>query len=134
MAAEVHSHHCANCSAPLEVELGQVEVFCDYCDSHLKVIPGEDELAVVKTREEMKYRERVAVQKAILRQQLEREEAERWRQTAAKVAIAALPIVGRSAGRGLFNAALRRGGGCLGCGCLGVLLAVGLGLFSLLLG
>lgn len=130
MAAEVHSHHCANCSAPLEVELGQVEVFCDYCDSHLKVIPGQDELELVKTREEMKYRERVAVQKAILRQQLEREEAERWRQTAANVAIAAMPMVGRAAGRGLFNAALRSGSGCLSCGCLSllVLLMVALGL------
>ena len=118
---EVQAHHCANCSAPLEVELGQVEVFCEYCDSELKLIPGQEELAVVRTREEMKYRERVAVQKAILRQKLEREEAEKWRQTAAKVAIHALPIVGRSAGRGLFNAALQRGGGCFGCGCLAVL-------------
>lgn len=118
MAAEVHAHHCANCSAPLEVELGEVEVFCDYCDSLLKIIPGQDELAVVRTREEMKYRERVAVQKAILRQKLEHEEAERWRQTAARVAIAAVPLVGRAAGRGLFNAALKRGGGCVGCGCL----------------
>ena len=130
MTAEVHAHHCANCSAPLDVELGQVEVFCDYCDSYLKVIPGEDELAVVKTREEMKYRERVAVQKAILRQQLDREEAEKWRQTAARVAISAMPLVGRAAGRGLFNAALRRGGGCLSCGCLALLglLAAALGL------
>lgn len=118
MTAEVQGHHCSNCSAPLEVELGQVEVFCDFCDSHLRLIPGEDELAVVRTREEMKYRERVAVQKAILRQKLEHEEAERWRQTAARVAIAAVPLVGRAAGRGLFNAALKRGGGCVGCGCL----------------
>lgn len=118
MTPQVESHHCANCSAPLATELGQVETFCDYCDSWLKVIPGEDELAVVRTREEMKYRERVAVQKAILRQKLEREEAERWRQTAARVAIAAVPLVGRAAGRGLFNAALKRGGGCVGCGCL----------------
>ncbi len=29
-----------------------------------------------------------------------------------------MPIVGRAAGRGLFNAALGRGAGCLGCGCL----------------
>ena len=130
---EVQAHHCANCSAPLEVELGQVEVFCEYCDSELKLIPGQDELAVVRTREEMKYRERVAVQKAILRQKLEREEAEKWRQTAAKVAIHALPIVGRSAGRGLFNAALGRGGGCLSCGCL-ALLALLAAAVSLLLG
>jgi uncharacterized Zn finger protein (UPF0148 family) len=124
MPAKPHAHHCANCSAPLEVAVGQVEVFCEFCDSRLKIIPGEDELAVVRTREEMKYRERVAVQKAILRQKLEREEADRWRQTAAKVAIAALPIVGRSAGRGLFNAALARGGGCAGCGCLALLAAM----------
>ena len=121
MTAKASGHHCANCSAPLEVELGQVEVFCEFCDSHLRIVPGEDELAVVRTREEMKYRERVAVQKAILRQKLEREEAERWRQTAAKVAIAAVPLVGRAAGRGLFNAALARGGGCLTCGCLALL-------------
>ena len=133
MTAKVQGHHCSNCSAPLEVELGQVEVFCDFCDSHLRIIPGEDELAVVRTREEMKYRERVAVQKAILRQKLEREEAERWRQTAAKVAIAAVPLVGRAAGRGLFNAALQRGGGCLGCGCLGLVLAL-LGALAVLLG
>ena len=99
-------------------------MFCEFCDSRLRIVPGEDELAVVRTREEMKYRERVAVQKAILRQKLEREEAERWRQTAAKVAIAAVPIVGRAAGRGLFNAALHRGSGCLGCGCLTLLALV----------
>jgi uncharacterized Zn finger protein (UPF0148 family) len=133
MTAEAHGHHCSNCSAPLEVELGQVEVFCEFCDSQLRIVPGEDELAVVRTREEMKYRERVAVQKAILRQRLEREEAERWRQTAAKVAIAALPVVGRSAGRGLFNAALQRGGGCLGCGCL-TLSALVLAVLALIFG
>lgn len=124
MTAQVQGHHCSNCSAPLEVALGQVEVLCEFCDSRLRIVPGKDELAVVRTREEMKYRERVAVQKAILRQKLEREEAERWRQTAAKVAIAAVPLVGRAAGRGLFNAALQRAGGCLGCGCLGFLLAL----------
>jgi uncharacterized Zn finger protein (UPF0148 family) len=121
MTAKARGHHCSNCSAPLEVELGQVDVFCEFCDSRLRIVPGEEELAVVRTREEMKYRERVAVQKAILRQKLEREEAERWRQTAAKVAIAAVPVVGRAAGRGLFNAALSRGGGCLGCGCVALL-------------
>ena len=124
MSPTAHGHHCPNCSAPLEVELGQVEVFCEYCDSNLRMLPGKDELAVVRTREEMKYRERVAVQKAVLRQRLEREEAQRWRQTAAKVAIAAVPIVGRAAGRGLFNAALHRGSGCLGCGCLALLALV----------
>ncbi len=122
MTAQAHGHHCSNCSAPLEVALGQVEVLCEFCDSRLRIIPGEDELAVVRTREEMKFRERVAVQKAILRHKLEREEADRWRQTAAKVAIAAVPLVGLAAGRGLFNAALQRGGGCLGCGCLALLI------------
>ncbi|MDH3744856.1 MAG: hypothetical protein OES47_07125, partial [Acidobacteriota bacterium] len=53
-----------------------------------------------------------------------REEADRWRQTAAKVAIAAVPVVGRAAGRGLFNAALARGGGCLGCGCFAAVMIV----------
>jgi uncharacterized Zn finger protein (UPF0148 family) len=133
MTAEIRGHHCSNCSAPLEVELGQVEVFCDFCDSWLRILPGESELAVIRTREEMKYRERVAVQKAILRQKLEREEAERWRQTAAKVAIAAVPLVGRAAGRGLFNAALARGGGCLTCGCL-AFLAIPLLLLAVLFG
>ena len=133
MTAQVHGHHCSNCSAPLEVALGQVEVLCEFCDSRLRIIPGQDELAVIRTREEMKYRERVAVQKAILRQKLEREEAERWRQTAAKVAIAAVPIVGRAAGRGLFNAALARGGGCFGCGCLALLMAA-LGVLAVLFG
>lgn len=128
MTAEPHGHHCSNCSAPLEVELGQVEVFCEFCDSHLRIVPGEDELAVVRTREEMKYRERVAVQKAILRQKLAREEAEKWRQTAAKVAISVVPLVGRAAGRGLFNAALRSSGGCFGCGCL----ALPIGILALL--
>ena len=134
MSAKARGHDCPNCSAPLQVELGQVEVLCEFCDSRLRIIPGQDELAVIRTREEMKYRERVAVQKAILRQKLEREEAERWRQTAAKVAIAAVPLVGRAAGRGLFNAALRSGGGCLGCGCLGLLVAVVLSGLSIFLG
>jgi uncharacterized Zn finger protein (UPF0148 family) len=133
VTAQIQAHHCANCSAPLAVDLGQVEVLCEFCDSRLRIVPGETELAVVRTREEMKYRERVAVQKAILRQKLEREEAERWRQTAAKVAIAAVPMVGRAAGRGLFNAVMQRGGGCLGCGCFGLIAAV-LALLAGLLG
>jgi hypothetical protein len=113
--------------------LGQVEVQCEFCDSQLRILPGKEELAVVRTREEMKYRERVAVQKEILRQKLEREEAERWRQTAAKVAIAAVPVVGEAAGWALFNAALQRGGGCLGCGCL-TLLALVAGVLAVLFG
>jgi hypothetical protein len=108
-------------------------VLCEFCDSQLRLIPGKEELAVVRTREEMKYRERVAVQKAVLRQRLEREEAEKWREVAAKVAIAAVPIVGRAAGRGLFGAAVDKGSGCIGCGCL-VLLALVAGAAALLYG
>jgi len=117
---EPTSHHCPNCSAPIEVPLGEVEVFCEYCDSQLKFVPEAEELEVVKTREEMKHRERVAAQQQILRNKLHHEEMDRWRETAAKVAIASVPILGRSAGRALFNASLRRGGGC-GLGCLGLL-------------
>jgi hypothetical protein len=119
--AETRTIKCPNCSAPLTVPLGETETLCGYCDSQLRMIPGQEELAVVRTREEMKYRERVAVAQARMKQDLAREEADRWRQTAAKVAITALPLVGRSAGRALFDAALRRGGlrpGCLGCGCV----------------
>jgi len=101
------------------VPLGETELDCDYCDSRVRFLPGSDELEVVRTREELKTRERVALQQTRMRHQLEQEEAERWRQTTAKVAIAALPIIGRTAGRALFDAALRRpGSGCLGCGCL----------------
>ena len=121
--AEPTTHHCPNCSAPVAVPLGEVEVFCEYCDSQLKFIPEAEELEVVRTREEMKYRERVAVEKQILRNKLHREEMDRWRETAARVAIASVPIVGRTAGRALFNSALQRGGGC-GCGCVAVIAAV----------
>lgn len=117
---DAETHHCPNCSAPVEVPLGEVEVFCEYCDSQLRFIPDGEELEVVRTREEMKYRERVAVEKQILRDKLHREEMDRWRETAAKVAIAAVPVVGRTAGRALFNQAVSRGGGC-GCGCLALL-------------
>jgi uncharacterized Zn finger protein (UPF0148 family) len=125
--AEGRSVKCPNCSAPLLVPLGETEVDCPYCDSRVRFIPGSEELEVVRTREELKYRERVALQQTRMRQQLEQDEAERWRQTAAKVAIAAVPLIGRTAGRAFFDATLRRGGGgCLGCGCLlplGLLLA-----------
>ena len=127
--------HCPNCSAPLDVPLGETESLCDFCDSRLRLLPGTEEMAVVRTREEMKYRERVAVQKAILRKRLEQEEGERWRQLAGKLAITALPIVGNTAGRALFGATLRRGGGCFGWGCTGVLAALAaivLGLLALL--
>jgi hypothetical protein len=103
------------------VPLGETELDCNFCDSRVRFVPGASELEVVRTREEMKTRERVALAQTRMRQQLEQEESERWRQTAAKVAIAALPVIGRSAGRAVFDAALRRGGrgsGCLGCGCV----------------
>jgi hypothetical protein len=87
-------------------------------------LPAENELEVVRTREEMKHRERVEVEKQILRNRLEQEEMDRWRQTAAKVAIAAVPIVGRTAGRAAFSAAAARGGGCGGCSCLALIAAL----------
>jgi len=43
------------------------------------------------------------VEKQILRNELEHEEMDRWRETASKVAIAALPIVGRTATRALVT-------------------------------
>jgi DNA-directed RNA polymerase subunit RPC12/RpoP len=118
--------HCPNCSAPLKLPLGETEAYCDYCGSQLRFLPDANEMQVVRTREEMKYKERVAVQRAILQKQLEQEEAERWRRTAAQVAIAALPVVGSAVGRGLFRAALGRRGGCLGCGCGTLSLTAGL--------
>jgi uncharacterized Zn finger protein (UPF0148 family) len=129
---KAHSHHCPNCSAPLEVPLGEVEVVCAWCGSRLRFIPEAEELEVVRTREEMKYRERVAVQKQILRNRLEQEEMERWRQVATRVAIAAMPVVGGAAGRAMFGAATERGGGCVGCGCLALLAAVGAVLIGVL--
>jgi uncharacterized Zn finger protein (UPF0148 family) len=112
---------CPNCGAPVALPIGEVEAVCEYCSSLLRFVPEAEELEVVRTREEMKYRERVAVQQQILRNKLEQEEMERWRQTAARVAIAAVPIVGRTAGRAAFDSALRHGGGCTGCGCLGLI-------------
>ncbi|OYW01813.1 MAG: hypothetical protein B7X11_03880, partial [Acidobacteria bacterium 37-65-4] len=77
------------------------------------------EMEVVRTREEMKRKERVEVQRLQLQKQLQEEEAARWRQAAAQVAISTLPVVGTALGRDLFRAALGyRRGGCLGCGCL----------------
>ena len=80
---------CPNCGAPLDVLLGEVEALCEYCRSKLRFVPEENELEVLRTREEMKHRERIAVEKQILRNQLEHEEMDRWRETASKVAIAA---------------------------------------------
>src|SRR5688572_31899564 len=68
------AHDCPNCSAPLKVPLGEVETGCAYCGSRLKILPGESELEVVRTREEMKRKERVDVQRIILEQQLKRSE------------------------------------------------------------
>ncbi len=96
---ETKALDCPNCSAPATVPLGEVETVCEYCGSHLRFLPDEREMEVVRTREEMKRRERVAVQKAILRKKLEQEELARWRETAGKVAIAALPVVGDESGR-----------------------------------
>jgi hypothetical protein len=124
---------CPNCSAPVNVPLGEVETVCEYCGSQLRFLPDEREMEVVRTREEMKYRERVAVQRAALKKKLEQEEMERWRETAGKVAIAALPVVGDVAGRTLFRSAVRHGSGsgCAGCGCLGIVLAALASLFAL---
>ena len=118
---EAIAYDCPNCAAPTMMPLGEVETVCEYCGSHLRFLPDEREMEVVRTREEMKRRERVAIQKAMLRKQLEQEELARWRETAAKVAVAALPVVGDVAGRALFRSAVHRGGaGCSGCGCLAV--------------
>jgi uncharacterized Zn finger protein (UPF0148 family) len=122
---ETHHLGCPNCGAPLDVPLGEVEALCEYCRSKLRFVPEENELEVVRTREEMKHRERIAVEKQLLRNQLEKQEMDRWRETASRVAIAALPIVGRTAGRAAFNAAAGSGGGgCGGCGCLALIAAL----------
>jgi hypothetical protein len=102
-----------------------VEAICEYCSSLLRFVPAKEELEVVRTREQMKYKERVAVQKEVLRNKLEQEEMDRWRQVAGRVAIAALPVVGDVAGKAMFGAAVDRGKGCFGCGCLVVLGAIG---------
>ena len=123
--AETISYDCPNCSAPVTLPLGEVETVCEYCGSHLRFLPDEREMEVVRTREEMKRRERVAIQKAMLKKQLDQEEMARWRNTAARVAIAALPVVGDVAGRAMFRSAVHRGGGgCAGCGCLGLAAAL----------
>ncbi len=116
--SDVCSVKCPNCSAPMTVPLGETEMDCPFCGSLVRFLPGSGEMEVVRTREEMKSRERVAVVQTRMRHELEQEEAERWRQVAARVAIAALPIVGRSVGRAAFEAALGGRRGCLGCGCV----------------
>ena len=128
---EFRSVHCPNCSAPLKVPIGATEALCEYCHSHLRYVPDDDEMEVVRTREEMKYRERVAVRKAEMRQEMEQEEMERWRHLAGRVAITAMPILGDAAGRAVFRAAMARGGGCFGCGCVVLVGALG-GLVALL--
>jgi len=107
------------------VPLGETETHCTFCDSRVRLLPGGGELEVVRTREEMKYKERVALAQTRMRQQLDQEEADRWRQTAARVAITVLPVIGRSAGRAMFDVALGGAGrGCLGCGCVLPLVAL----------
>jgi hypothetical protein len=115
---KTHRLGCPNCGAPLDLAIGDVEALCEYCATRLKFLPEDNELEVVKKREEMKHRERLAIEKQILQNRLEREEMDRWRETAAKVAIAALPVVGRSVAGAAFNSAAGSGGGCSGCGCL----------------
>lgn len=122
---------CPNCAAPLDLPMGETEVLCDFCESRLKFLPDTREMEVVRTREEMKYKERVEVRKLVLQKQLKQEEAEAWRRTAAEVALRALPVVGTAVGRGLFRAALGRSSGCLGCGCLTTLLALLAGILAL---
>jgi len=126
--------HCPDCSAPLSVPLGETETLCPFCSSRLRMIPDREELEVVKTREDMKRQERVEVQRIILQKRLDEEESERWRQTAARVAIAALPVIGDVAGRAVFGAVMQEGG-CVGCGCLpivGLILLAGTAAFAAL--
>ncbi len=114
---------CPNCGAPASAPLGEVETFCEHCGSQLRLLPDDRELEVVRTRENMKRRERVAIKKAILEKEFAKEEMDKWRETAGKVAIAALPIVGDVASRALLRTVINRGGGC-GCSCLAIVAAV----------
>jgi hypothetical protein len=107
---------CPNCAAPLDAAIGDVEDICEYCGSLIRLIPEAEELEVVRTREDMKRRERVAIQKEKLRRHVEQQEMERWRRAAAGVALRAMPIIGDAAGRAVFRGAMGRGGcGCIGC-------------------
>jgi len=115
---ESRSVKCPNCSAPMEVPLGEVEMACSFCESLIRFIPGSEEMEVVRTREELKSRERVAVEQERIREEHEREEADAWRKTAADVAMKALPVIGGSAGRAIYRAAFGWRRGCLGCGCV----------------
>jgi hypothetical protein len=128
---ETVTRGCPNCGAPVRVPLGEVETVCEYCGSQLRFIPDAEEMEVVRTREEMLSRERVAIQKAHLKKKLEQEELARWREMAGRVAVSAMPVVGDVVGRALFRSAVTRGSGA-GCGCLGVLVALG-GALALLL-
>ncbi len=112
------TRHCPNCSAPVEIPVGETKAVCHFCESRLRFLPEAGEMEVVRTREEMKYRERVAVRQIVLQQQLQKEEAEAWRRTAAQVAISAAPLLGAAVARGVFHLALGRRPGCIGCGCL----------------
>ena len=118
--AEATTVKCPNCAAPVTLAVGEVEAECAYCGSLLRCLPDAREMEVVRTRAEMQLRERVAKHQA---------EMEAWRRTAAKVAVAALPMVGTAAGRAIFQRTLGRGSGCLGCGCV---VTIGVGLLALL--
>lgn len=115
---DTRSVKCPNCSAPMDVPLGEVEWSCTFCNSAVRFIPGSEEMEVVRVREEHKSQERVEVERERLRQEHDRQEAEAWRQTATDVAMKALPVIGGSAGRAIFRAALGRHRGCAGCGCV----------------
>jgi hypothetical protein len=109
---------CPNCSAPVDLPLGEVQWTCEFCESLIRFLPGTEEMEVVRVREELKSRERLEVEQERIRKEHERQEAEAWRKTATDVAIKALPVIGGSAGRALFRATLGRRRGCLGCGCV----------------
>jgi hypothetical protein len=128
---ETRNLKCPNCGAPTELALGEVEALCQFCGSRVAHLPGEGELEVVRTREEVKARERLDVERLEQQRRLRELEGERWRQAAGKVAAAVLPALGRSAGRAAAEAVLARGGGCLGCGCSVALALLGLLGFAL---
>ena len=63
----------------MDVRLGEVEALGEFCRWTLRLIPEDNEREVGRTRAEMKHRERVGVEKQILRNKLEHEEMDRWR-------------------------------------------------------
>jgi len=106
---------------------GEVEVDCDYCDSRVRLLPGSDEMEVVRTREELKSRERVTLEQERLRRQVSRRRPSAGARPPRAWPLPRCPCwaAARVAPR---RRALRRPGGCLGCGCLlplALLLAAG---------